>query len=74
MIVICGQGLCVLLANFACVSCVTDVQSGLCFFCAVLPDKVYEKIRLRQCALEITTRYVTFHEFFVLAAVLCALM
>jgi len=74
MIVICGQGFCVLLADFARVSRVTDIQCGLRLFCTVLPDKVYQKIRLRQCALEIATWHITFHEFFVLAAVLCAIM
>ena len=72
MIVIRGQGLCVLLANLTNVSRVTDIQRSLCFFCAVLPNEVYEKIRLRQRALEIATRYVTFHEFFVLFTMLCA--
>jgi len=71
---ICGQGFCVLIANLTHVSRLTNLECGLRLFCTVLPDKVYEKIRLRQCALEIATWHITFHEFFVLAAVLCAIM
>ena len=74
MIVIRGQGLCVLLANLTNVSRFTDIQRSLRFFCAVLPDKVYEKIRLRQCALKITCWHITFHEFFILLTMLCALV
>ena len=74
MIMIRSQRLRILPANLTNVPCVTDIQCSLCLLCAVLPDKVYEKIRLRECSLEFTTRHVTIHEFFVLFTVLCALV
>jgi len=69
-----SQRLRILTTHFTHMSRLTNLECGLCLLCAVLPDKVYQKIRLRECSLEVTTRHVTIHEFFVLFTVLCALV
>jgi hypothetical protein len=69
-----GERLCVLPAEITGVSGIRHTQCGLCLFCAMFSDKVYQKIRLCERALEFTTRHVTFHEFFILFAVLCAIV
>ena len=71
---ICSQRLRILTTQFTHVSSLTNIECGLCLLCAMAPDKVYEKIRLRERTLEFTTRHVALHEPFGFLAVLCTLV
>jgi hypothetical protein len=74
MIMIRSQRLRILTTQFTHMSSFTNIECSLYLLCTVFSDKMYEKIRLRECSLEFTTRHVTIHEFFVLFTVLCALV
>jgi hypothetical protein len=69
-----SQRLRILTTHFTHMSRLTNLECGLCLLRAVLPDKVYQKIRLRERPLEFTTRHVALHESFGFLAVLCALV
>ena len=68
------QGFHALTAYLAVVGIFRCHKRCLDFGCAVLPDEMYQKIRLRECTLKGTSMNATLHEFLGLFAMLCPFM